>query len=249
MVVAIVVVLGLDSSCTHARARPLPMRRPRSSRITGTTRTGFEMCDILGFKLEWRRRGPGTNGFANIEFARRESTATKTASCTGSRSTSASVGANANSGVFPRRDGVELTNNKLTFPESQRAGLPYAAGDGRVRERRDDLHHRRQAEEERNSRSWCGTTSPTDNGTTYIADFDNIRLDQDQVVVAIAFVPNNTDVSMPPVGAGPPVARRGRHRPAHPGRTRHRPRRSRATRSLRTPSPTRHHSGHTTTGS
>ena len=38
----------------------------------------------------------------------------------------------------------------------------------------------------------------TDDGTTYIADFDNIRLDQDQMVVAIAFVPDDTDVSMPP---------------------------------------------------
>ena len=38
----------------------------------------------------------------------------------------------------------------------------------------------------------------TDDGTTYIADFDNIRLDQDQMVVSIAFVPDNTDVGMPP---------------------------------------------------
>ena len=38
----------------------------------------------------------------------------------------------------------------------------------------------------------------TDDGTTYIADFDNIRLDRDQMVVAIAFVPDDTDVSMPP---------------------------------------------------
>ncbi len=38
----------------------------------------------------------------------------------------------------------------------------------------------------------------TDDGTTYIADFDNIRLDQDQMVVAIAFVPDDTDISMPP---------------------------------------------------
>jgi len=38
----------------------------------------------------------------------------------------------------------------------------------------------------------------TDDGTTYIADFNNIRLDRDQMVVAIAFVPDDTDVSMPP---------------------------------------------------
>jgi len=38
----------------------------------------------------------------------------------------------------------------------------------------------------------------TDDGTTYIADFDNIRLDRDQMVVAIAYVPDDTDVSMPP---------------------------------------------------
>jgi len=40
--------------------------------------------------------------------------------------------------------------------------------------------------------------SDTDGGTTFIADYNNIRLDKDSKVVALAFVPGDTTVSMPP---------------------------------------------------
>ena len=45
------------------------------------------------------------------------------------------------------------------------------------------------------------TFTDTDDGTTYIANFDNIPIKHDGMVFAIAFVPRDTDISMPPWAA------------------------------------------------
>jgi hypothetical protein len=101
-------------------------------------------------------------------------------------------------GVFLDTYGVELTNDELTFPEDQRAALPYEQETG-VFEEGETTCTIDGSEEDAELKVvvWDNFTD-TDDGTTYIADFDNIRLDQDQMVVAIAFVPDDTDVSMPP---------------------------------------------------
>ena len=118
---------------------------------------------------------------------------------------SASVGSNARLGVFLDTYGVNLTNDKLTFPESQQTALEtqliaqvpprdnvlvWEDGDTCTVDGSDK-------DAELKVVVWNNFTD-TDNGTTYIADFDNISLDRDQMVVAIAFVPDDTDVSMPP---------------------------------------------------
>ena len=106
---------------------------------------------------------------------------------------------------------VDLTNDKLTFPEDQETALrdQFAAADppneGLVA--RDDVLEWEDGDKcivdgsEENAELkvvvWNNFTD-TDDGTTYIADFNNIRLDRDQMVVAVAFVPDDTDVSMPP---------------------------------------------------
>jgi len=119
--------------------------------------------------------------------------------------TSASVGTNARLGVFLDTYGVELANDKLTFPESQQAALEtqLAAQDPS----REDVLVWEDGDKctvdgsEENAELkvvvWSNFTD-TDDGTTYIADFDNIALDRDQMVVVMAFVPDDTDVSMPP---------------------------------------------------
>ncbi len=111
------------------------------------------------------------------------STATTTVSSTGTRSPTAAVGTNAKLGVFLDVYGVELTNDKLTFPEDQRAGLPSQQETG-VFENGETTCTIDGNEEEGELKVvvWDNFTD-TDDGTTYIADFDNIRLDQDQMVV------------------------------------------------------------------
>ena len=118
---------------------------------------------------------------------------------------SASVGSNARVGVFFDTYGVNLTNDKLTFPESQQTALETQLI-AQVPPRDDVLLWEdgdtctvdgSDKDAELKVVVWNNFTD-TDNGTTYIADFDNIRLDRDQMVVAIAFVPDDTDVTMPP---------------------------------------------------
>ena len=93
---------------------------------------------------------------------------------------------------------VELTNTKLTFPEAQRGGLPEGFEDGVFEE--GETVCVIDGEERDGSLKvvvW-DNFSDTDGGTTFIADFTNIRLDRDGMAVAIAFVPDDTDVTLPP---------------------------------------------------
>jgi len=116
---------------------------------------------------------------------------------------SVAVGSRATLGVFLDVYGVELSNDTLVFPEEQRAGLPYEQETG-VFETGEteceitDADGNVSVEDGSLSVVQWGNFSDTDDGTTFIADFDNIRLNQDAMVVAIAFVPDGTDVVMPP---------------------------------------------------
>ena len=116
--------------------------------------------------------------------------------------TSAAVGSNARLGVFLDTYGVELADDGIEFPETQEPALRAALSE------RDDVLLWENgettctvdgAEEDASLKVvvWNNFTD-TDDGTTYIADFDNIRLDKDQMVIVMAFVPDGTDIVMPP---------------------------------------------------
>ena len=203
VVVTVIIVLGLALVVYARQSRP-------SVDASGAPQQsdhwhhayGFYLCDTW-FKLEGNAEVQGTDDFNQYQR-------------TGIHShddglihwhpfSSAAVGSNATLGVFLDTYGVELTNSKLTFPESQQAALEsqLAAQDPQ----REDILVWEDGDKctvdgsDKNAELkvvvWNNFTD-TDDGTTYIADFDNIRLDQDQMVVAIAFVPDDTDVSMPP---------------------------------------------------
>ena len=203
VVVTVIIVLGLALVVYARQSRP-------SVDASGAPQQsdhwhhayGFYLCDTW-FKLEGNAEVQGTDDFNQYQR-------------TGIHShddglihwhpfSSAAVGSNATLGVFLDTYGVELTNSKLTFPESQQAALEsqLAAQDPP----REDILVWEDGDKctvdgsDKNAELkvvvWNNFTD-TDDGTTYIADFDNIRLDQDQMVVAIAFVPDDTDVSMPP---------------------------------------------------
>ena len=112
--------------------------------------------------------------------------------------TSASVGSRAKLGVFLDVYDVELTNDKLQFPEAQRATLPYEQETGLFEEGETTCVIDGSEEDAELKVVVWDSFSDEDDGTTFIADFENIRLDQDGMVVAIAFVPDDTDVGMPP---------------------------------------------------
>ena len=203
MVVTIVVVLGLALIVYSRQSRPsvdasgAPLQSDHWHHAYG-----FYLCDTW-FKLEGNAEQPGTDNYT--QYARTGIHSHDDGLIHWHPFSSASVGSNATLGVFLDTYDVKLTNDKLTFPETQRAALEtQLAGQEPPR---DDVLVWEDGDKctvDGSEKSgalkvvvWNNFTD-TDNGTTYIADFDNIRLDRDQMVVAIAFVPDGTDVTMPP---------------------------------------------------
>ena len=203
MVVTIVVVLGLALIVYSRQSRPsvdasgAPLQSDHWHHAYG-----FYLCDTW-FKLEGNAEQPGTDNYT--QYARTGIHSHDDGLIHWHPFSSASVGSNATLGVFLDTYDVKLTNDKLTFPETQRAALEtQLAGQEPPR---DDVLVWEDGDKctvDGSEKSgalkvvvWNNFTD-TDNGTTYIADFDNIRLDRDQMVVAIAFVPEGTDVTMPP---------------------------------------------------
>lgn len=163
---------------------------------------GFYLCDTW-VKLEGDAEQQGTDNFT--QYQRSGIHSHDDGLIHWHPFSSASVGSNATLGVFFDTYGIDLSNDKLTFPESQQTALEaqlIAQDPPRenilVWEDGDTCTiDGSEQEAELKVVVWNNFTD-TDDGTTYIADFNNIRLDRDQMVVAIAFVPDDTDVSMPP---------------------------------------------------
>ncbi len=203
LVVTIVIVLGLSLVVYARQSRP-------SVDASGAPQLsdhwhhayGFYLCDTW-FKLEGDAEQQGTENFT--QYARTGIHSHDDGLIHWHPFSSAAIGSNATLGVFLDTYGVNLSSDKIEFPESQREALE-AQLTPEDPPREDILTWEdgdqctvdgSQEDAEVKVVVWNNFTD-TDDGTTYIADFDNIRLDRDQMVVAIAFVPDDTDVSMPP---------------------------------------------------
>ncbi len=209
VVVTVIIVLGLALVVYARQSRP-------SVDASGAPQQsdhwhhayGFYLCDTW-FKLEGDAEQPGTDDFT--QYQRTGIHSHEDGLIHWHPFSSAAVGSNATLSVFLDTYGVELTNSKLTFPENQEPAIreQFAAADPANEElvARENVLEWEDGDacpvdgSDENAELkvvvWNNFTD-TDDGTTYIADFDNIRLDQDQMVVAIAFVPDDTDISMPP---------------------------------------------------
>jgi hypothetical protein len=108
--------------------------------------------------------------------------------------TSRAVGKNAKLGVFLDVYGVELDNDSLKFPDDQLGGQEFIEGETKCGTEDGELQ----------VVVW-DSFSDTGDGTTYIANFDNIPIKNDGMVFSIAFVPRDTDVQMPPWAADLPA--------------------------------------------
>jgi hypothetical protein len=108
--------------------------------------------------------------------------------------TSRAVGKNAKLGVFLDVYEVELDNDSLKFPDNQLGGQEYIEGETKCGTEDAELQ----------VVVW-DSFNDTDDGTTYIANFDNIPIKNDGMVFAIAFVPRDTDIQMPPWAAELPA--------------------------------------------
>jgi hypothetical protein len=204
MVVAIVIVLGVGLIVYARQSRPAADASAPLQTDHWHHAYGFYLCDTW-FKLSGDAEEQDSNGFLNTDFARTGIHSHEDGLIHWHPFSDAAVGTNAKLGVFLDVYGVELTNDKLTFPEDQRAGLPSQQETGVFENGETTCTIDGKEEDGELKVVVWDNFSDTDDGTTYIADFDNIRLDQDQMVVSIAFVPKNTDVTMPPWAAELPA--------------------------------------------
>ncbi len=201
-VVALVIVLGFGLVVYARQSRP-----PADASAPQVTdhwhhAYGFYLCDTW-FELSGNAEEQDSTGqLINNEFRRTGIHSHDDGVIHWHPFTSAAVGRNADLGVFLDVYDVGLSSTKLTFPSEQRPLLPYQQETGVFEE--DETKCTVDGEERSGSLKvvvW-DNFSDTDEGTTFVADFNNIRLDQNGMAIAIAFVPNNTDVGLPPSAPG-----------------------------------------------
>lgn len=113
--------------------------------------------------------------------------------------TSAATGSNARLDVFLDSYGIELSDDRLTFPEDQRAQLPAGFEDG-VFDEEDDVCVIDGEEEDASLRVvyWNNFADEDNTGLVNTANLDGLPLDRDAMALAIVFMPDNADITKPP---------------------------------------------------
>jgi hypothetical protein len=196
-VVAVVVVLGLSLVVWARESRPTVDASAPTVNDHWHHAYGFYLCDEW-FKLTGEAEDRDDAGFLNTDYARTGVHSHDDGVIHWHAFSRAATGGNARLGVFLDTYGVELTNEALRFPPEQRPGLPFQQETGEFLEGTTKcVVDGREVDGELKAVVW-GNFTDTGNGVTYIADFRNIRLDRNEMVVAVAFVPANTEVTMPP---------------------------------------------------
>lgn len=197
LVVAIVVVLGTALVVYARQSRPAADASSPTIDEHWHHAYGFYLCDTW-FQLQGDLEERDSAGFLNTDFARTGVHSHSDGVIHWHAFSGAATGANARLGVFLDNYDVELTNDRLAFPEEQRSFLPYQQETGVFEEGETTCTiDGDEKDAELKVVVWDNYTD-TDDGTTFIADFGNIALDQDSMVLTIAFVPSGTDVEMPP---------------------------------------------------
>ena len=111
-------------------------------------------------------------------------------------------GRNATFDVFLDVYDIEVNADGMQWPDSQQAQLSAVFGDKYEDGKFETTETTCTVDGEEvpgaiQVVAWDNFTD-TDDGTTYIAAFNSIRVDQDAMVFVVAFVPDDTDVGMPP---------------------------------------------------
>jgi len=198
LIVAIVVVLGFGLVIYARQSRPDAGASAPTVDDHWHHAYGFYLCDEW-FQLSGNAEETDTNGnLVNADYRRTGVHSHEDGAIHWHAFSSAATGSRANLGVFLDVYDVELTDSKLKFPEEQWAGLPYEQETGLFEEGETKCVIDGEEENAELQAVVWSNYSDSDDGTTFIADFKNISLDSDAMVVAVAFVPSGTDVGKPP---------------------------------------------------
>ncbi len=204
LIVSIVVVLGLALVVYARQSRPAAdASAPRVDDHWHHV-YGFYLCDtwvdLAGDAEEVDVSGRPTN----TEFARTGIHSHDDGLIHWHPFSSAAVGRRAVLGVFLDVYDVDVTDDRIEFPERQWGQLPPNAPEDGVYDVEDtqceitDEDGNTSTEDASLYAIVWDNFSDTDDGTTFIAGIEDIRLDQDGMVISIVFAPDDADPGMPP---------------------------------------------------
>jgi hypothetical protein len=195
--VALTLVLGLATIVYARQSVPSADASPPTIEDHWHMAYGFYLCGEW-YQLEGNQEEVNSQGqLANTEYLRTGIHSHDDGVIHWHPFTAAAVGTRATLGVFLDVYDVELDDDSITFPESQPSP---ALG-------REFVEGETQCDGEDGEVSvvvWENFTD-TDDGVTYISNFDDIRVTNDGMVFSIAFVPRDTPVPMPPWAADLPT--------------------------------------------
>jgi hypothetical protein len=199
LIVALVCVLGSALVVYSRQSRPAADASAPTINDHWHHSYGFFLCDTW-VQLDGDGEAQDASGRpTNVEYARTGIHSHDDGLIHWHPFSSAAVGRRATLGVFTGVYGVEMSNDVLQFPEDQRAQLPEQfREDGRFESGESTCTIDGEEETGRLQVTRWDNISDTGAGTTFIAGFEGIPLNQDAMVVSIAFVPDDTDVGKPP---------------------------------------------------
>jgi hypothetical protein len=195
LVILAILVIGLGTIVYARASQPEADASPPTINDHWHVAYGFDLCDTEGFQqltgdLE---EVDSTGQLVNNDFLRTGVHSHDDGVIHWHAFTSAAVGKRATLGLFLENYGIELDDNSLKFPDNQSeaiAGKEYVEGETQCDGKDGELE----------VIVW-DSPSDTSNGQRYVSGFDDIRIDKNDLVFTIAFVPKGTDVPMPPWAA------------------------------------------------
>ncbi|MFT4866735.1 MAG: hypothetical protein ACI9N0_002103 [Ilumatobacter sp.] len=202
MIVALVVVLGLALVVYARQSRPAADASDPSVGDHWHVAYGFNICGEW-FSLQGDAEERDANGsFINTDFARTGVHSHNDGVIHWHANSRAAVGRRAIFQVLLDVYDVELENKKLVFPEEQRAQIAAVFGD----KYEDGVFESGETSCTVDGKEVDGSLqmvvwdnfTDIDEGTTFVAAYGSVRVDRDAKVFSVAFVPDNTDVGMPP---------------------------------------------------
>lgn len=199
LIVTMVLVLGLALVVYSRESRPAADASQPQVGDHWHVAYGFFLCDTW-VQLDGDATDQDANGsFLNVDYARTGVHSHDDGLIHWHANSRAAVGRRATFEVFLDVYDVELGPDRIVFPERQRGTLPAGAPEDGVYEEGETTCNVDGEEVEGSIQAvvW-DSFSDTDEGITFIAAFENIRIDRNAKVISVAFVPDDTTVSMPP---------------------------------------------------
>jgi hypothetical protein len=201
LAVALTLIIGLGLIVYARQTVPPADASPPTVEDHWHAAYGFYLCDgwvQLNGALEERN---SQGSFTNVNFLRTGVHSHDDGVMHWHPYTSRATGRNATLGVFLETYDVELTDDAIRFPSMSAMGPNPdhvdAAPTELLQEYIEEETQCDGEDAEVTVKAW-GSYTDTDGGSRYIANMDNIHLDNDGMVFGIYFTPDGADQVMPP---------------------------------------------------